>query len=137
MKISVVDARTGKKQLAELDLQAPSLTDLKKAYHQQKRVDPSRQAFYYVDATTGQRGKMIVAAENNGPVADLKDGSVVMFKDLGPQIAWRTVFLTEYFGPILTFPLAYFLAPYIHGEPVQLNNTQMYVFIFIPMMILN
>lgn len=31
----------------------------------------------------------------------LKDGMTVIYKDLGPQIGYRTVFLLEYFGPML------------------------------------
>lgn len=31
----------------------------------------------------------------------LSNGSEITFKDLGPQIGYRTVFLVEYFGPIL------------------------------------
>ncbi|KAI9804222.1 MAG: hypothetical protein M1825_001624 [Sarcosagium campestre] len=42
----------------------------------------------------------------------LREQSVVYIKDLGPQIAWRTVFLIEYLGPILIHPLLYLtLAP--------------------------
>lgn len=40
----------------------------------------------------------------------IKDGSVILFKDLGPQIGWKTVFLIEYFGPILIHGL-FFLRP--------------------------
>jgi very-long-chain enoyl-CoA reductase len=35
-------------------------------------------------------------------------------KDLGPQIAWRTVFVIEYLGPIFIHPLVYNLAPWIY-----------------------
>ena len=35
----------------------------------------------------------------------LRDQSTVYVKDLGPQIAWRTVFLVEYLGPILIHPM--------------------------------
>ncbi|OJJ44034.1 hypothetical protein ASPZODRAFT_18807 [Penicilliopsis zonata CBS 506.65] len=31
----------------------------------------------------------------------LKEKSVVHVKDLGPQISWRTVFIVEYFGPLV------------------------------------
>ncbi|KAF1811211.1 3-oxo-5-alpha-steroid 4-dehydrogenase family protein-like protein [Eremomyces bilateralis CBS 781.70] len=39
----------------------------------------------------------------------LRDRSVVHVKDLGPQIAWRTVFIVEYLGPLLIHPLLYSL----------------------------
>ncbi|KAI9777324.1 MAG: 3-oxo-5a-steroid 4- dehydrogenase [Geoglossum umbratile] len=49
----------------------------------------------------------------------LRDQSVIFVKDLGPQIAWRTVFVVEYLGPLLIHPLVYFLRPYIYktNEP--------------------
>ncbi|SPO27719.1 related to TSC13 - Enoyl reductase involved in very long chain fatty acid elongation [Ustilago trichophora] len=34
-------------------------------------------------------------------------------KDLGPQIGWKTVFLTEYVGPIFIHPLFYYFGPKI------------------------
>lgn len=44
----------------------------------------------------------------------LKDGDTIQVKDLGPQIAWRTVFIIEYLGPILIHPLIYALRPYLY-----------------------
>ena len=35
----------------------------------------------------------------------------------GPQIAWQTVFLVEYIGPLLFHPLIYYLRPYIYSAP--------------------
>ncbi|KAF2141316.1 uncharacterized protein K452DRAFT_327032 [Aplosporella prunicola CBS 121167] len=47
----------------------------------------------------------------------LRQKSAITVKDLGPQIAWRTVFLTEYAGPILLHLLVWYLRPYIYPTP--------------------
>lgn len=44
----------------------------------------------------------------------LRDQSTVFVKDLGTQVAWRTVFIVEYFGPLVIHPLVYALRPYIY-----------------------
>lgn len=41
----------------------------------------------------------------------LRDQSTVYVKDLGPQIAWRTVFLVEYLGPMIIHPALFALLP--------------------------
>ena len=41
----------------------------------------------------------------------LRHQSTVYVKDLGPQIAWRTVFLVEYLGPIIIHPMLLALLP--------------------------
>jgi very-long-chain enoyl-CoA reductase len=33
----------------------------------------------------------------------LKDDTKLYYKDLGPQIAWKTVFLAEYAGPLAVY----------------------------------
>ncbi|KAF9986216.1 3-oxo-5a-steroid 4- dehydrogenase [Modicella reniformis] len=49
----------------------------------------------------------------------IKDGDSVTFKDLGPQISWRTVFLIEYGGPLVIHPLIYYLPSLIYGETFE------------------
>jgi len=44
----------------------------------------------------------------------LRNKSTIDVKDLGPQIAWRTVFIVEYLGPLLFHPLLYYLRPIIY-----------------------
>lgn len=43
---------------------------------------------------------------------DLKSGSKLYYKDLGPQIGWKTVFLVEYAGPLVVY-LWLFQRPWI------------------------
>ncbi|SJX63814.1 related to TSC13-Enoyl reductase involved in very long chain fatty acid elongation [Sporisorium reilianum f. sp. reilianum] len=60
--------------------------------------------------------------EDDKPLADLgvSAGQTLYVKDLGPQIGWKTVFLTEYAGPIFIHPLFYYLGPKIwHREFVH------------------
>lgn len=59
----------------------------------------------------------------------------IMVKDLGPQLAWRTVFLVEYLGPILIHLAVIAARPYMSMLPyysnvasVPLSQTQLLVF---------
>ncbi|ETS61793.1 hypothetical protein PaG_03892 [Moesziomyces aphidis] len=53
--------------------------------------------------------------DDDKSLADLgvTSGQTVYVKDLGPQIGWKTVFLTEYAGPIFIHPLFYYFGPQI------------------------
>ncbi|KAK1058387.1 Very-long-chain enoyl-CoA reductase [Friedmanniomyces endolithicus] len=55
--------------------------------------------------------------------AGLGSGSKIQVKDLGPQIAWRTVFVIEYLGPLLIHPIFYFLRPYIYSGATSPPST--------------
>ncbi|KAK5175039.1 3-oxo-5a-steroid 4- dehydrogenase [Saxophila tyrrhenica] len=77
----------------------------------------------------------ITKAEDGKPVPNdksvsidstgLRDGATIQVKDLGPQIAWRTVFIIEYAGPLLIHPLFYFLRPYIYkNAPAEPSTLQ-------------
>lgn len=44
-----------------------------------------------------------------------------MYDGIGPQIAWRTVFIIEYLGPLLIHPAIYYARPYIYSNPNSLS----------------
>ena len=56
---------------------------------------------------TGQQAKdknqkpVVLEDERSLISYGVKDGSVIILKDLGPQISWRMVFFLEYLGPLL------------------------------------
>nr|pir SC2 protein - Caenorhabditis briggsae (fragments) [Caenorhabditis briggsae] len=41
--------------------------------------------------------------------------AVLYVRDLGPQIAWKTVFMAEYAGPLFVYPLFYLRPTFIYG----------------------
>jgi very-long-chain enoyl-CoA reductase len=43
---------------------------------------------------------------------------------LGPQIAWRTVFIVEYLGPLLIHPLVYYNRSLIYGTSAPPSQLQ-------------
>ncbi|OAA52443.1 3-oxo-5-alpha-steroid 4-dehydrogenase [Beauveria brongniartii RCEF 3172] len=58
-------------------------------------------------------------------IPGVSDAGELLVKDLGPQIAWRTVFLIEYFGPILIHPAVVAARPYIFpGGDAPMSSTQ-------------
>ncbi|GAB4814030.1 hypothetical protein N2152v2_001076 [Parachlorella kessleri] len=85
-----------------------SVDDLKRRFAELKRqYYPTRQRFT-LPAKQGQRSGQPLEAGKKLSDYGLEDGSVLVFKDLGPQIGYRTVFFFEYLGPLLVYPLFYF-----------------------------
>jgi very-long-chain enoyl-CoA reductase len=65
--------------------------------------------------TKGSDNSVVPAGGSDVSSTGLRNKSTIVVKDLGPQIAWRTVFLIEYLGPILIHPALYFLRPFIYS----------------------
>jgi len=51
-----------------------------------------------------------------------------MFKDLGPQISYKLVFVIEYFGPLISFPVIFLLRNIIWGTSDTLTDLQKIAF---------
>ncbi|KAK4948052.1 Very-long-chain enoyl-CoA reductase [Elasticomyces elasticus] len=74
--------------------------------------------------TKGSDGSVVANAQDTSVHATgLRDQSTVYVKDLGTQIGWRTVFVIEYFGPILIHPLWLALRPYIYPSATHESSS--------------
>lgn len=106
------------KSIANLELNSDStILDVKNAFNVQKSyLYPDRQMLR-IEAT----GKPL---KDEDKLADLKtklsDPSTpsikLYFKDLGPQVGWITVFLTEYAGPLFIYLFFYMRPGFIYGH---------------------
>lgn len=111
MKVNVVHVKSGK-ELAVIDgLSAQStILDVKNGFRRQSPKHYNDRQSY----KTEPRGKMVKdedTLENLG----ITDGQKLYFKDLGPQVGWTTVFLTEYAGPLVIYLIFYTRPSLIYG----------------------
>eukprot|EP00601_Ochromonadales_sp_CCMP2298_P004241 CAMPEP_0173178524 /NCGR_PEP_ID=MMETSP1141-20130122/5588_1 /TAXON_ID=483371 /ORGANISM="non described non described, Strain CCMP2298" /LENGTH=303 /DNA_ID=CAMNT_0014101033 /DNA_START=67 /DNA_END=978 /DNA_ORIENTATION=+ len=104
--ITVMYGKPGKMKSSAITIdKAAKVKDLKKAFAKMSKKDVNRVSFKTSDGKVrlDDDSKLITSYE-------LKDATV-NFKDLGAQIGYRTVFLWEYFGPMVFVGLYYYLRP--------------------------
>ena len=65
---------------------------------------------------TEPKGKFLADSVKIFKHEGFKEGSVLYFKDLGPQIGWSTVFLCEYAGPLLCYMITYLRPALFYGS---------------------
>jgi len=99
-----IRSRSGKSMGTFTITNDSTVYELKTLVHQQyPKYGPERQWF-----TIGPENKTILKNGSRLSEYVLRNGDVITFKDLGPQIGWRTVFMIEYFGPILIHSICFF-----------------------------
>ncbi|GAA5872186.1 hypothetical protein JCM16303_001004 [Sporobolomyces ruberrimus] len=90
----------------------PSVRDLKVAIEASKiHLNQHRQRI-----TTIEKKQVLDDDDKSLETFGIKDNDELHIKDLGPQVAWKTVFLTEYFGPLFIHPLFYYGSKLIYGR---------------------
>ncbi|CAI7831253.1 unnamed protein product, partial [Closterium sp. NIES-54] len=109
-----------------------SVTDLQKALHKtNKKWYPARQRFTLPAPASGAKPVVLDAKKR---LAEYSTGTTldVVFKDLGPQIGFKTVFFWEYFGPLVLYSLFYFFPQvfYVDGANRKLKDVQTYALIY-------
>ncbi|KAK8671729.1 hypothetical protein V6N13_038316 [Hibiscus sabdariffa] len=116
MKVSLV-SRSGREFIkGGLELNdSATVADLQEAIHKRtKKFYPSRQRLT-LPVPSGSRERPVVLNYKKS-LKDYCDGNenslTVVFKDLGPQVSYRTLFFFEYLGPLILYPVFYYFPVY-------------------------
>lgn len=117
-----LQSRSGK-ELAQLQVDSEdTVTVLKKKYHAlNKKAYPARQRLT-LPAKEGQKSGDALKDSDTLSKYGLSNGSVVQYKDLGPQIDYSTVFFFEYLGPMLIYPMFFLLPSVFYGQSVSIAD---------------
>lgn len=126
MKVIITSSRGQEK--IEISATA-TVADLKKEYR--PKVSVHRKALKFTPAGSDKG----VNLENEKTLISygIKEGSEISYKDLGPQVGYRTVFVVEYAGPIAFMALYASRPSFIYGATVApMGSTQsLYVVLFL------
>lgn len=113
MEIEVLHCKS-LKSLGRLSGLKPESTimDVKREYQRLKPdLYPARQSFRADPQAKTLRDETLLSE-----IGITGSRSKIYFRDLGPQVGWTTVFLTEYAGPLFIY-LAFYLRPaFVYGE---------------------
>lgn len=109
-KVQVTIVSRESKLMATLSLDKEKrVSDLKSAFHQLRtfhsdpKYHPGRQ-WFTVGTTRGEPLK-----KDKMRLMELGETNLrLIFKDLGPQVSWKLVYVVEYLGPLLILPVMFY-----------------------------
>ncbi|CAH9097525.1 unnamed protein product [Cuscuta europaea] len=114
-----VNTRSGRELIkGGLDLSdSATVSDLQEQIHRRtKKYYPSRQRLTLPLARGSTQKPTVLHYQKS--LKDYTDGNTneltVVFKDLGPQVKYSTLFFWEYVGPLFIYPLFYYFPIYKH-----------------------
>ncbi|XP_048869025.1 very-long-chain enoyl-CoA reductase isoform X1 [Brienomyrus brachyistius] len=122
-EVEILDAKT-KDKLCFLDKVEPNATigEIKSMFHKSHpQWYPARQSI-----RLDPKGKSL---KDEDVLQQLPVGTTATFyfRDLGAQISWVTVFLTEYAGPLVIYLLFYFRVPFIYAPKYDFTTSKHWV----------
>ncbi|KAG7203026.1 hypothetical protein KM043_010151 [Ampulex compressa] len=98
MEIEIVAAKTSK-PIATVNVKSnTTVEEIKQQLQKLKKAQNIHRQSLRLEA----KGKAISDSETVKSLG-LKPGAKLYYKDLGPQISWKTVFLVEYAGPLVVY----------------------------------
>ncbi|KCV71628.1 hypothetical protein H696_01047 [Fonticula alba] len=108
----------------EYEFTASTVEELKAAFAKKfPKYYPDRQRMTFVNKDQ----RRVVLTHGALESAGVNNGEVLTFKDLGPQVGYRTVFLVEYFGPLVIHLLAYWGLPKFYGTTPSALQTHVVI----------
>ncbi|XP_011306025.1 very-long-chain enoyl-CoA reductase [Fopius arisanus] len=114
MEIEIVGAKKLNSIITVRVTESTTIGDIKKELNKQKKAPyVARQCL-----RTDPKGKSLSDSETVKSLG-LSNSSQLYYKDLGPQIGWKTVFLVEYAGPLFVYIWVYTRPWIFYGETNQ------------------
>lgn len=79
---------------------------LRFAIEKETKLQACRQRLWY----TNKDKQIVLEVDKTLEQSGVTEETVLQMKDLGPQLPFRQVYLTEYFGPLILYVIIYFIA---------------------------
>lgn len=114
MQLEIVAAKSSKTIATIAVDPSTTILSIKRQLHGLKKAPYVQRQSLRLDA----KGKALADTETVKSLS-LQAGSKLYYKDLGPQISWKTVFLLEYAGPLVVYLWLYQRPWIFYGENIN------------------